>query len=314
MHETIAVLKALLPFNLENLEDMDTVHSGQFDNLKYYNDKVKVWLSRMTVEDGAKFNNMVTIEVLENGNWKEAVSFPLALIAQNIPLVPTKQSVEMTEERFWKIVEECGWGTKTIDDKAIKKILLKELSKEEAKEFTDIKRKFMAQLDKKLAKVISNLGDDSYGDLLSHIIGLGKAEFEAVLNDPQLAKIRAEKYQFVESFSYVFPYDKDYDKLGNKAPFVEWANRCMKAYADATIDHDCLPIDGYIQTVILALGEMVAGNVNEFLSSREEVLKALNSIEKHYEKNRHCNCDMDGIGNKHSVINLYSDVQFYLKD
>lgn len=47
-------------------------------------------------------------------------------------------------------------------------------------------------------------GDDSFGDLANHIVGLGRATYEATLADPALALRRAEARDYRESFAYVF--------------------------------------------------------------------------------------------------------------
>ena len=53
---------------------METIHSGQFDNLKLETEengtKVRYWLSRMTTEDGMPHNNMVMIEAYIDGRWE----------------------------------------------------------------------------------------------------------------------------------------------------------------------------------------------------------------------------------------------------
>lgn len=62
-------------YTLDEIEDMPTIHQGQFDNLKYQDANTKIWLSRLTVEDGQPYNNQVTIERLQNGCWVEAESY-----------------------------------------------------------------------------------------------------------------------------------------------------------------------------------------------------------------------------------------------
>lgn len=47
-------------------------------------------------------------------------------------------------------------------------------------------------------------GDDSFGDLINHIVGLGRATYTATLADPALALHRAGARDYRESFAYVF--------------------------------------------------------------------------------------------------------------
>lgn len=54
-------------YSLEELSHMETLFQGQFDDLKFENENTRIWLSRMSVEDGEKCNNKVTVEVLRGG-------------------------------------------------------------------------------------------------------------------------------------------------------------------------------------------------------------------------------------------------------
>ena len=57
-------------FTLDDLQEMETIHSGQYDNLKFDNGKIRVWLSRCGIEDGMPFNNAITVEKLIDGRWE----------------------------------------------------------------------------------------------------------------------------------------------------------------------------------------------------------------------------------------------------
>lgn len=56
-------------FSLVDIINMPTLEQGQFDNLKVKTEDKRVWLSRMTVADGMKFDNQVTVEKLIEGKW-----------------------------------------------------------------------------------------------------------------------------------------------------------------------------------------------------------------------------------------------------
>lgn len=47
---------------LEYLESLPTLSVGQADDLKIDNGDTRVWLSRMTIDDGMEYDNQVTIE------------------------------------------------------------------------------------------------------------------------------------------------------------------------------------------------------------------------------------------------------------
>ncbi len=57
-------------YTLEELKAMNTLSQGHTDDLKLEDGSVRVWLSRMRVEDGMPYNNQVTVERLINGVWQ----------------------------------------------------------------------------------------------------------------------------------------------------------------------------------------------------------------------------------------------------
>lgn len=57
-------------YTLEEIKSLPTIHSGTHGNLKIEEENRRVWVSRMTVEDGAKHNNQVIVEYLVNNTWK----------------------------------------------------------------------------------------------------------------------------------------------------------------------------------------------------------------------------------------------------
>lgn len=57
-------------YTLKELEGLKTMMQGQADDLKIEDGNTRVWLSRMTIEDGMPYNNQVTVEELnKNGSW-----------------------------------------------------------------------------------------------------------------------------------------------------------------------------------------------------------------------------------------------------
>lgn len=56
-------------YKLSELEKLPTLSKGQADDLKIDTGNTRVWLSRLTVEDGMPYNNQVTVEVKKNGHW-----------------------------------------------------------------------------------------------------------------------------------------------------------------------------------------------------------------------------------------------------
>lgn len=54
-------------YTLAELEALPTLSQGHTDDLKIETENTRVWLSRMTVEDGEPYNNKVTVEKLKGG-------------------------------------------------------------------------------------------------------------------------------------------------------------------------------------------------------------------------------------------------------
>ncbi len=58
-------------YTLNELEKLDTITQGQADDLKIETEDTRVWLSRMTIEDGMPYNNQVAVEkYIEGGYWE----------------------------------------------------------------------------------------------------------------------------------------------------------------------------------------------------------------------------------------------------
>ncbi len=58
------------------LAKMPTLCCGHTDNLKLDTGAYRFWLSRMGVSDGAEYDDVVTVETLEDGRWIEIDSYP----------------------------------------------------------------------------------------------------------------------------------------------------------------------------------------------------------------------------------------------
>lgn len=58
-------------YTLQELEGLSTLDTGHFDNLKVQsqNGNIRIWLSRMTREDGAPYDNQVTVEQYNGHDW-----------------------------------------------------------------------------------------------------------------------------------------------------------------------------------------------------------------------------------------------------
>jgi hypothetical protein len=137
----------------------------------------------------------------------------------------TATKTKMTRDEFWAAVAEMGWGTKTTDTKTLKRTLMRK-GQEFCKEF---KRNYQ-EVDQALLDAGCDLhGGDGVGDCRSHIIGLGKDEYDAVMADLSLGEARYERGDYKEKFSYCFPYDSDWEDVDPSGTrLVRWAKRNIK--------------------------------------------------------------------------------------
>lgn len=164
----------------------------------------------------------------------------------------------MNTKEFWQLVNEIDWPG-LVDAEAAggpdpcetaKRFLLKRFPTwNENKEFHDIYDGFSNRLYEALdtwsdAKFTADpnwpgfgLGDDGFGDMISHIIGCGEEVYFATLADPNLAVKRSKKAHqrwgnknsckpsegYVEKFSYCFPWKDDYNSPETKLEGVQEA-------------------------------------------------------------------------------------------
>lgn len=125
---------------------------------------------------------------------------------------------KMTRDEFWGVVAELGWDMKG-DYEAGKKFLLEKFpTYEGAEEYSEhlgdvFDKLYKNQVDwcqENWEKRTTDCGDDGFSDLLHHVVGLGKEEYDRAMEDPWLVVKRARSYDFMESFAYCTPYDRDY--------------------------------------------------------------------------------------------------------
>lgn len=65
-------------YTAAELEKLPTLCEGQADDLKIEENKTRIWLSRMTKEDGMPYNNQITVEKLnpKTYNWEITEQYP----------------------------------------------------------------------------------------------------------------------------------------------------------------------------------------------------------------------------------------------
>ena len=125
--------------------------------------------------------------------------------------------IKMTEDRFWELVESVNWA----EESCIKgRIDFDRLQKELRARMTDGEDESLSHIFNAAWKTLDSVvgpdrnpaggGDDSHGDLMSHIIGMGREEFYAALRNYYVIEARGNaeygtKDGYRESFSYIIP-------------------------------------------------------------------------------------------------------------
>lgn len=179
----------------------------------------------------------------------------------------------LTTTNFWAIVQSLGWG-RSYDYKAMKADLISRLDEQQAKEFRGHFSRLKDALKKKLNDWEQDtgedlgVGDDGFDDLTSHIIGLGKREYDAVMRDPAKGAARASaRYGspdgYKESFAYAIPYESDYRR---SAPAQEPTQEI-----DRPINADDMP-SGLVSAYKKALGDVASALTKQ--KAADEAVKA----------------------------------------
>jgi len=180
----------------------------------------------------------------------------------------------MSEVVFWALVDKLNWG-KDLDYKRIERYLLREITKDEAEAMREQFKKQKSELYKALDPYVQ-LSDDSYDDLLSHIIGLGEDEYNSNMRNPRKASERADMMDFKESFSYAIPHTDDYrmTELNEWKPKIDEKQKSYKkARNEASVD-----IRDEYDTILHALDTLESGDVKGFLATKREAVGAATLI------------------------------------
>jgi hypothetical protein len=63
-------------YTADELREMPTISRSQADDLHVDDGKVRVWLSRVGIDDGMPYDDMVTVEHLHYGRWITIETYP----------------------------------------------------------------------------------------------------------------------------------------------------------------------------------------------------------------------------------------------
>ncbi|MFO0556032.1 MAG: DUF4240 domain-containing protein [Polyangiaceae bacterium] len=114
----------------------------------------------------------------------------------------------MKEEAFWQVVAALEWARDNSVERA-GRVLADRLDLEEALSFAATRMELLGRLSARIEAWEEatggrvEAGDDRLRDLVNHVIGVGRDEYERTLAEPHLAAERALRRDFKESFAYV---------------------------------------------------------------------------------------------------------------
>ena len=171
------------------------------------------------------------------------------------------------ENTFWETIEPFGWGTTTTDYQAIKIALMRQLTPEQAEGLHARLHLLMGALERKLRDehIEIGLGDDSFGDLLAHVVGMGRQVYQQALQDPKTVQARGHRDDFSESFAYALPQTHDYEYLKLDHYLAE-AERMKELYGGARADKVYAPVHPQLDLVLAALNCLSRSMVAETLA------------------------------------------------
>lgn len=149
---------------------------------------------------------------------------------------------------YWNVITSMGWarvtfGDARVDCEAIKREFMETYSEQVATDFREWYNAKYRELvnaydaaEKESGKRYGNFGgDDSFGDMLDHVMGLGQEYYNAVMADFRILN----NLDPIESFAYCIPYTgesmNDYADLKGSTHQVR-AEKALKAIVANAID------------------------------------------------------------------------------
>ncbi len=166
----------------------------------------------------------------------------------------------MTKDKFWELVKSTNWEEESKKDKIsfdeMKFNLLLQMSPLELQSFTDHYSTAYKEISKVTSLALKDtdayVSDDSFSDLVSHVVGLGKEKSDDLINNPEFINEMAESNSYEESFSYVVPFIGDYEKL-DFASYGRKAREYQEITESSTIKSnlgDQMVVDMFLKAVV----------------------------------------------------------------
>jgi len=225
----------------------------------------------------------------------------------------------MTNKKFWTITEPLGWGTLTTDTDKVEKQLVKTLTLDQIEALRDKFDELKAELYDVLDSHVHGCGDDGFDDLLSHIIGLGRSEFEACKKDPK----RARKIDYTESFSYCIPHVRLLKENLDPEHYVKWAKKEQEQFSPLATHPLLNGGTKHVHFIITSLQRAANKEWDKFVRLENKTRTAMEKLQaclsaKDAEMRQlgyvpsHNGSGAGAVRNPHGVYNLFHDVNRYM--
>lgn len=117
-------------FTFQAINRLPTIRQGQTDDLKFESTTQRVWLSRLTTEDGQPYDNQVTVERFNGESWETVeqyeaeivdvvtLNFTLEQLAYAFKLPTERIDREETLDRLSRIFTRSSDKLKATDEPA----------------------------------------------------------------------------------------------------------------------------------------------------------------------------------------------------
>lgn len=208
---------------------------------------------------------------------------------------------------MWKLIEQINWkkvSSGKYNSDAVKRTVMEMFTEKTCKEI----RAFASDRHSDLYAAVEKYekendchcgdygGDDSFGDMLWQVVGLGKAKFNKVMKDPTVLN----GMPFVECFGYVLPYDDDYVVI-SEDHHINNAKNAIAALSEIVTHSDPLGADNV---------RIIKDIMGRFLTVLEGDYKG---AVKGFDKKKYSEySDFDGNTHHAMFANYLSDVKTYL--
>jgi hypothetical protein len=140
--------------------------------------------------------------------WRDATELFKDIAYRTLSGLPSTTESPMLDDTFWATVSALDWDH-CRDDIAVGSKLQAMIPCLDILRFANKRHEKHMRMTTVLETFESNTGvvieggDDSVSDLVNHIIGIGRVEYEATLAKPARAAARADAGDYQESFAYV---------------------------------------------------------------------------------------------------------------